>query len=213
MPKTLHIQDLTIQNPAGVLCRGLTFSVHCGEIVTLMGPSGSGKSTILSFILGALSRGFSAKGTVRMGNRDLAEEPIEKRGIAILFQDDLLFPHMSVAENLMFALPPGSRQAREKAVRKALAEMDLAGFEERSTTALSGGQKARISLMRALLSRPQAILLDEPFSKLDKPLRRSFRRLVFAKIREMGIPAVLVTHDEADAPEGGKKIFLDSEIA
>ncbi len=209
MQQVLNIENLTIRNATNTLCENLSFRISPGEIVTLMGPSGSGKSTILSFILGALNSDFSARGIVHLGNRDLAGQPIEKRGIAILFQDDLLFPHMSVAENLLFALPPGVKKARKQEVTRALKDMDLAGFEKRLPEALSAGQKARISLMRALLSKPQAILLDEPFSKLDKPLRKSFRALVFAKISEMGIPAILVTHDGDDVPDNGTVIFLE----
>lgn len=211
MQQTLRIEDLTIRHSAGLLCEDLSFQVLPGEIVTLMGASGSGKSTILSFILGALNGHFTATGTVHLGEKELTGLPIEKRGVAILFQDDLLFPHMSVTENLLFALPPGAKKERKEEVKLALADMGLAGFENRRPAALSGGQKARISLMRALLSKPQAILLDEPFSKLDKPMRRSFRSMVFSKIQEMEIPAILVTHDEADAPHGGTVIFLDSE--
>uniref|UniRef100_UPI002629FE0B ATP-binding cassette domain-containing protein n=1 Tax=Desulfoluna sp. TaxID=2045199 RepID=UPI002629FE0B len=148
-------------------------------------------------------------GTLTLGDRPLNGLPVEKRGIAILFQDDLLFPHMTVLENLLFALPQGHRKARHKEAENVLADLGLDALKHRYPAALSGGQKARISVMRALLSRPDAVLLDEPFSKLDKPLRKHFRTFVFEKIIGMGIPALLVTHDEDDIPQGGRLIRLD----
>ncbi|BCS97642.1 sulfate ABC transporter ATP-binding protein [Desulfoluna limicola] len=209
MTLELAVSNLSIQNGAYRLCEDLSFSVAPQEVVTIMGPSGSGKSTILSWISGALGPDFKASGTVSLGGRTLTGLPIEKRGIAILFQDDLLFPHMTVLENLLFALPAGERKARKKEATQVLADLGLNELKNRRPKALSGGQKARISLMRALLSRPDAVLLDEPFSKLDKPLRKSFRAFVFETIRTMGIPAILVTHDEDDIPEDGRLIRLD----
>lgn len=201
---------LTLNNGGHPLCRALSFSIAPGEVVTIMGPSGSGKSTLLSWISGALPPDFNATGTLSFGDRDLTSLPIEKRGIAILFQDDLLFPHMTVLENLLFALPKGRPRQRKEEAEKTLTDLGLEGLKHRRPDALSGGQRARISLMRALLSRPDAVLLDEPFSKLDKPLRKSFRALVFDKIRSMGTPALLVTHDEDDIPKGGRLIHLPS---
>lgn len=208
MTKALSIDGLTIGCGDQTLCKNLSFSVAPEEVVTLMGPSGSGKSTILSWISGALSPAFTASGTLTLGERQLQACPIEARGIAILFQDDLLFPHMSVMDNLLFAIGPGKRRDREKKAQKALKDLGLEELAKRFPKALSGGQKARISLMRALLSRPDAVLLDEPFSKLDKPLRKNFRALVFDTIRRMKIPALLVTHDEDDVPQEGRIIQL-----
>ena len=210
MNRHLTVTNLTIKNGGHPLCRDLSFSIAPGEVVTIMGPSGSGKSTLLSWISGALPPNFKATGTLSLGERDLSSLPIEKRGIAILFQDDLLFPHMTVQENLLFALPKGKPRQRKEEAEKALFDMDLVELKHRRPDALSGGQRARISLMRALLSQPDAVLLDEPFSKLDKPLRKSFRALVFHKIHAMGIPALLVSHDEDDIPEGGRLICLES---
>jgi len=208
MAQPLEIQKLSIRHDRQWLCRDLSFAVAPGEVLTIMGPSGSGKSTLLSWISGALPAAFQSRGEVSLGERPVTELPIEERGIAILFQDDLLFPHMTVMENLLFAVPAGAGAERRAAVTRVLDQVGLAGFGHRLPAALSGGQKARISLMRALLSQPEAILLDEPFSKLDKPLRRDFRRLVFAEIGRMAIPALLVTHDEDDIPERGRVICL-----
>jgi putative thiamine transport system ATP-binding protein len=208
MEQLLEIKQLSIRHGRQWLCRELTFSVAAGEVLTIMGPSGSGKSTLLSWVSGALPAAFEASGEILLGGRTMTGLPIEDRRIAILFQDDLLFPHMTVSENLLFAVPSGCADSRRATVDRALGQVGLAGFEKRLPAALSGGQKARISLMRALLSRPKAILLDEPFSKLDKPLRRDFRRRVFDEISQMAIPALLVTHDEDDIPDSGRVIHL-----
>ncbi|MBL0608824.1 ATP-binding cassette domain-containing protein [Aeromonas jandaei] len=175
-----------------------------GEVLTLMGPSGCGKSSLLAALAGVLpaSGPIRLEGDVTLGERRLTQLPPQARRIGMLFQDDLLFDHLTVAENLMFGMPAsvkGHRARREKAVA-TLAQVDLTSQADKLPGALSGGQKARVSLLRALLAEPEALLLDEPFSRLDKPLRAAFRELVFAQIKALAIPAILVTHDEEDAP-------------
>ncbi|WP_273762393.1 ATP-binding cassette domain-containing protein [Aeromonas hydrophila] len=175
-----------------------------GEVLTLMGPSGCGKSSLLAALAGVLpaSGPLRLEGDVILGERRLTQLPPQARRIGMLFQDDLLFDHLTVAENLMFGMPAsvkGHRARREKAVA-TLAQVDLTNQADKLPGALSGGQKARVSLLRALLAEPEALLLDEPFSRLDKPLRAAFRELVFAQIKALAIPAILVTHDEDDAP-------------
>jgi len=172
-----------------------------GTTVTVMGRSGCGKSTLLAFIAGTLEPAFSAAGAVRVDGEDLLALPPERRRVGILFQDDLLFPHLSVGDNLAFALPRtrAGRAARRAAVAQALVEADLAGFEDRDPATLSGGQRARVALMRTLLAAPRVLLLDEPFNRLDAALREDFRRFVFDHARERRLPVLLVTHDAADA--------------
>ncbi|HHQ4566142.1 TPA: ATP-binding cassette domain-containing protein [Aeromonas hydrophila] len=175
-----------------------------GEVLTLMGPSGCGKSSLLAALAGVLpaSGPIRLEGDVTLGERRLTQLPPQARRIGMLFQDDLLFDHLTVAENLMFGMPAslkGHGARWEKAVA-ALAQVDLTSQADKLPGALSGGQKARVSLLRALLAEPDALLLDEPFSRLDKPLRGAFRELVFAQIKALAIPALLVTHDEDDAP-------------
>ena len=183
----------------------LTHRVAPGEVLTVMGPSGSGKSTLLAYVGGFLDRAFEASGTVSVDGVDLTLLAAEDRHAGILFQDPLLFPHLSVGGNLLFAIP---HSVRGRAARRAMAEaaldgVGLGGTAKRDPDTLSGGQKARVALARALLSAPRMLLLDEPFSKLDAALRQQTRRLVFAKARDGGLPVVLVTHDEADAAAAG----------
>ncbi|OAN69706.1 ABC transporter ATP-binding protein [Rhodobacteraceae bacterium EhC02] len=180
-----------------------------GEILTVMGPSGSGKSTLLSVLIGQPDQGFDVSGRVLLDGQDLQGMGPQARRIGLLFQDDLLFPHLSVGENLGFALPASvrGRAAREARIAAALEAADLAGFAARDPATLSGGQRARVALMRCLLSAPRALLLDEPFSRLDADLRRQMRDFVFGRVRAEGIPAILVTHDLEDALAAGGKVI------
>ncbi|MFQ2316599.1 ATP-binding cassette domain-containing protein [Aeromonas caviae] len=175
-----------------------------GEVLTLMGPSGCGKSSLLAALAGVLPPGGPIRltGDILLGAHRLTPLPPRERGVGILFQDDLLFAHLTVAENLMFGMPAHLKgmAARQTRAREALAEVGLEAQADKLPGALSGGQKARVSLLRALLAEPRALLLDEPFSRLDKPLRAAFRTLVFERLRTQAIPALLVTHDEEDAP-------------
>ncbi len=207
--QSLRLSDVRISLPGRSVIERFTATVAPGEILTVMGPSGSGKSTLLAYIGGFLSAPFSAAGEVWLGDRLLNELPPHERRVGILFQDDLLFPHLSVAGNLMFGVPASvaGRQARIQAVEQALLDADLAGFAMRDPASLSGGQRARVALLRTLLSRPQALLLDEPFSKLDAALRDDFRRFVFGFARRAQLPTVLVTHDASDASATGGRIL------
>ena len=187
----------------------LDASIPPGNVLSVMGPSGVGKSTLLAFIGGFLGGDFRATGRIIVNGRDVTALPPERRGIGMLFQDALLLPHLSVAGNLLIGLGPAinGRAARRLAVEAALDEVGLAGFAERDPATLSGGQAARVALMRTLLSRPEALILDEPFSRLDVALRAQVRELVFAEARKHGLPVLLVTHDPADAAAAGGQIL------
>jgi putative thiamine transport system ATP-binding protein len=207
--RSLRLADVRIALPDRVLIDGLSCTVEAGGIVTVMGASGSGKSALLSWIGGFLGAPFVAQGDVALGTRSLVGLPAHARRVGILFQDDLLFPHLSVAGNLLFGLPAAivGRRERRAAVDQALAEAGLAGFGARDPATLSGGQRARVALLRTLLAQPQALLLDEPFGKLDAALRADFRRFVFDFARRAGLPTVLVTHDAADAEATGGPVI------
>ena len=195
----LRIECRSLAVGGRTLIDALDLSVKAGTVVTVMGPSGSGKSTLLSWICGTLDPAFRAEGRVWLGAEDITGLPPEARRVGILFQDDLLFPHLSVGDNLAFGLPAAvrGRAARRARVEAALADADLAGFADRDPATLSGGQRARVAVMRTLLAEPRALLLDEPFNRLDADLRDRFRRFVFTHARTL--PTLLVTHDEADA--------------
>ncbi|RVU39698.1 ATP-binding cassette domain-containing protein [Hwanghaeella grinnelliae] len=209
----MEIAGLTVRIGNRVLCENLSVSIPPGEIVTLMGPSGSGKSTILSHICGTLDRQFEVSGAIRLAGMDLAALRPEDRKLGILFQEALLFPHLSVWENLAFGLPSGiSRKERRHRVEAALADAELDGLADRDPATLSGGQKARAALMRTLLAEPRALLLDEPFSRLDAALRDKIRQFVFDHARKARLPTLLVTHDIADAQSAGGPI-VEVEVA
>ncbi len=204
VPAALVLEEIRLELAGQPLLGPLSLMVQPGEIVTLMGPSGCGKSSLLAYICGTLDPAIAASGRIAFNGLDLSGLPPELRGIGILFQDDLLFPHMTVGENLAFALPgdSGDRRERRQLIDSALEEAGLTGFAPRDPATLSGGQRARVALLRTLLSQPRALLLDEPFNKLDLDLRSSFRELVFGHARGRSLPTLLVTHDPIDAGTG-----------
>lgn len=204
----LALQKICVAQDARILVE-LDRHVPPGEVLTVMGPSGSGKSTLLSLLIGTLGRDFNASGRIILDGQDITDWPTEKRRIGILFQDDLLFPHLSVGENLAFGLAPSvrGRAKRRARIENALEEIGLAGFADRDPATLSGGQKARVALMRMLLSEPKALLLDEAFSRLDTDRRMQIRRLVFDYARQRGLPTLMVTHDIEDARAAGGAVI------
>lgn len=201
----LELQEVSLSLEGTPLFSALTLSVAPGTAATVMGPSGCGKSSLLAYICGTLDPAFTPEGEVRLAGTPLLPLPPEERQIGILFQDDLLFPHLSVADNLAFGIPPEvrGRDARRTLIESALADAGLTGMADRDPATLSGGQRARVALMRTLLSGPRALLLDEPFSKLDTDLRARVREFVFAHAQDNAIPTLLVTHDPADAEAAG----------
>jgi putative thiamine transport system ATP-binding protein len=212
----LRLQALDLSIGKRVLFAGFSLQVGSGEVVTVMGPSGCGKSSLLSYLCGTLDPVFRAAGRIWLNDVSIERLPPERRRLGILFQDDMLFPHLSVGDNLAFALPASVRGRRERRahVAAALREADLEGFAERDPATLSGGQRARVALMRTLLAEPRALLLDEPFNKLDRDLRQRVRRFVFDHARRSALPTLLVTHDPADAEAaGGPVISLSDEPA
>ncbi|MBS1301946.1 ATP-binding cassette domain-containing protein [Loktanella sp. SALINAS62] len=207
MDDGLALRDVTIAK-AGVPLVRIDHHIHPGEALTVMGPSGVGKSTLLAFVTGTLSPAFTATGRIMLDGHDITDAPPHKRHIGILFQDDLLFPHLTVGQNLGFGLAPGgSRASRKARIDAALAEVDLAGYADRDPATLSGGQKARVALMRMLLSDPCALLLDEAFSRLDAALRAQVRDLVFARAMARQLPVLMVTHDVEDARAAGGAVI------
>jgi putative thiamine transport system ATP-binding protein len=208
MADGLVLEKVTIAL-GGMQLLSLSAHVANGEVLTIMGASGSGKSSLLSYIVGFLDPAFAASGSVWVNSVNLTSLPPEQRHAGILFQDPLLFPHMSTGGNLSFALAPNhnGRAARQARCEEALEDIGLSGFYNRDPDTLSGGQKARVALARVLLSEPRMLLLDEPFSKLDHDLKAQMRELVFSKARANGLPVILVTHDPSDAEAAGGQVI------
>lgn len=207
MDKGLSLRNVTISK-GGAPLLSVTHDIGSGEVLTVMGPSGVGKSTLLAFITGTLAPDFKATGEVWLDGHNITDAPPHQRRVGILFQDDLLFPHLSVGANLAFGLQPGgTRAARADKVAEALDEVGLSGFQDRDPATLSGGQKARVALMRMLLSEPCGLLLDEPFSRLDATLRTQVREMVFDRARARALPILMVTHDADDAQAAGGVII------
>ncbi|MCZ2805943.1 ABC transporter ATP-binding protein [Modestobacter sp. VKM Ac-2983] len=200
MSGSLQLTGLTRVHTAGAppALDDLTLAVPAGSCVAVLGPSGSGKSTVLRLTAGLDT---PTRGSVHLDGRDLAGVVPERRGMAMVFQRPLLFPHLSVRDNVGFAdrvrgLP--RRQARERAEHH-LELVQLSGFGNRPARALSGGQAQRVALARALAAEPRVLLLDEPFSALDTGLRQEMHELL-ADLRLRLAPTVLlVTHDPAEA--------------
>jgi len=200
-PPLLQIQLQRLRTPAGVLMADLALDVPAGVVHTVMGPSGSGKSSLLAAVCGTLGAGLEFEGSVVLNEIRIDHLPTHRRRVGLLLQDDLLFAHLTVLENLLFALPAGPQAVRRARALAALAEVELQALSDADPATLSGGQRARVALARALLAGPLALMLDEPFSKLDAPLRQRMRARVFAAVAARGIPAILVSHDAADVAD------------
>ena len=206
----LRLNGVSLDIDGTVLFEPLSFTVDSGSVTSVVGPSGSGKSSLLAYLCGILPAEIHGRGAVYAGDKELTHLATEQRALGLLFQDSLLFPHLSVGGNLLFGLRARqSRAARLQRVNEALASVDLEGFADRDPATLSGGQKSRVALLRVLLAEPRALLLDEPFSALDDDSRVRVRSLVFAEAQRLGLPTLLVTHDMEDvAAAGGDVIEL-----
>lgn len=206
MQSSLEIKNCELYRQHELLL-SLNEQVKGGETLTIMGPSGSGKSSLLNWLTGTLPSGFSANGEVWLNGKNINNLPAHLRHIGVLYQDALLFSHLSVSGNIAFAMPKGNKKQRLEKIEHALEQVGLKGMANRHPDNLSGGQQVRVALLRMLLSEPKAILLDEPFSKLDTQLRVDTRELVFSQIREHKLPAIMVTHDHSDAEAANGKLI------
>ncbi|MDO5758730.1 MAG: ABC transporter ATP-binding protein [Rhodobacterales bacterium] len=184
------------------ILREISLTVDNGEFLALLGPSGSGKTTLLSVISGLVQ---PDEGRLFLDGEDITDLPAGRRRFGTVFQSYALFRHMTVAENVGFGLriaPHGTRPSRgERAARVAqlLEAVGLADLGDRYPAQLSGGQQQRVAMARALAIKPRLLLLDEPFSALDAQVRLSLRAMVRDLPRKLGVTAILVTHDQAEA--------------
>lgn len=196
------------------LLKGISFDVAQGETLCLLGPSGSGKSTLLRIISGLEE---AESGDVLWQGESLANVPPHLRNFGLIFQDYALFPHLNVFQNVAFGLRMQKLPKDEilKRVTESLKQAHLTGFESRRVTDLSGGEQQRVALARALAPRPKLLMFDEPLGALDRRLKE----YLLAEIREIlhksGVPAIYVTHDQAEAFALAQRVILlnEGEIA
>src|SRR5436305_889777 len=187
-----------------------SLAIRRGEILTLLGPSGGGKTTLLNLVAGFLA---PDSGSIHIDGRPVTDVPPYQREIGVLFQNYALFPHMNVASNVAYGLK--MRRAPKAEIQRRLAELlalvRLTGYEDRKPRQLSGGQQQRVALARALAISPKVLLLDEPFSALDKGLRASMQTELKDIQRSLGVTTIFVTHDQSEALSLSDRIAVLSE--
>ncbi|MCU7553256.1 ATP-binding cassette domain-containing protein [Alteromonas sp. ASW11-19] len=208
---TLALNNLTIYRHGEPLL-SIDVTVPPGQVVAVMGPSGAGKSTLLDAICGQLSDPFSYSGDIILNDQRMNTVAAHRRNMGILYQDALLFEHMTVGENIAFALPrhvhaKTTAAERHEQIAEQLSSVGLADLQDRAVQTLSGGQQARVALLRTLAAQPAAVLLDEPFARLDAARKDQLRHWVFDTIVQRGLPALMVTHDPNDAQAAGGPVI------
>lgn len=183
---------------AAIALKGIDLSIDSGAFFTLLGPSGCGKTTLLRSIAGFLA---ADSGEIHVGGRRIDATPAHQRDIGMVFQDYAIFPHLSVADNVAFGLRNRriTGEAARQRVAEALATVRLTGYEARMPQELSGGQQQRVGLARAMVIRPQLLLMDEPLSNLDAKLRVELREDIRDIQKSLGITTIYVTHDQEEA--------------
>ncbi|MCM3611165.1 ABC transporter ATP-binding protein [Planococcus sp. MERTA32b] len=188
----------------------IDLAIREGEFFSLLGPSGCGKTTLLKLIAGLLE---GDAGKIRFGDKDLTHVPPEARRFSMVFQQSLLFPHMTIGENTAFGLKMQKvgKKERLSEAKRMLRMVGLEGYENRFPEELSGGQQQRAALARALVAKPRLLLMDEPFSALDPGLREDMRELLSGIQRELGVTVLFVTHDREEAFELSDRIGIMSD--
>ena len=185
----------------------LNIDIADGEFLVLVGPSGCGKSTSLRMLAGLEDVN---SGRILIGDRDVTDVPPKDRDIAMVFQNYALYPHMTVADNMGFALKIAgvSKEERAERVREAAKLLDLEPYLDRKPKALSGGQRQRVAMGRAIVRNPQVFLMDEPLSNLDAKLRVQTRTQIASLTRRLGVTTVYVTHDQVEAMTMGDRVAV-----
>jgi ABC-type Fe3+/spermidine/putrescine transport system ATPase subunit len=194
----LDIQDVRRSFDDQPVLRGVDLTITDGEIVCLLGASGSGKTTLLRIIAGLES---ADSGDVKLNGQSILQVPVHKRDFGFMFQDFALFPHLNVAQNVAFGLRMRrmSRRDQQQRVEEVLKLVGLSGFEKRDVTELSGGERQRVALARSLAPNPRLLLLDEPLGSLDAALRERLAVELREIIKQTGLTAIHVTHDQQEA--------------
>lgn len=207
MTKLLEVNSLSKQFNHQAIIEDLSFTLYRGEIISIVGPSASGKTTLLR-ILSGLEQPSS--GSIRMEGKDISKIKANKRNISLVFQHSLLFPHMTVEENVSY----GAKLANKKSDEKSFQLLDAIGMKEFKNyypSEISGGQKQRVALARAIATEPKVILFDEPFSHLDLRLRKELRTWVRKFLVERNMTAIFVTHDTEEAMLLGNRVAVFHE--
>lgn len=207
---TIQLHSLKKEYKKNVIFEDVNLLIHPGEMISIVGPSGTGKSTLLKCIAGLESVSY---GKVMINDIDVTNLPANKRPIVLMFQQPLLFPHMTIRENIEYGLlfTQMKKDQRRKKVNEYIEKVDLHSYSEHYPHELSGGQKQRASLARALILEPELLLLDEPFSSLDKQLRQQLREWVKSILIEQGVTALFVTHDTEEAMIMGDQVAVFAE--
>ncbi len=192
----LEVKDITFsfdKKEKKPLIKNLSFKVKKGGILFISGKSGLGKSTLLDLISGFHNDNLIWTGKIYLNKLDITNTSIQNKRIGYMLQDYFLFPHFNVKNNLIFSLPKQTRNKKEQ-VMNYLEQINMVEFSNHYPSQLSGGQKARIACLRAMISNPNALLLDEPFSSLDKKTTKSFQKFLFDFVKKLNIPCVIVSH-------------------
>ena len=192
----LEIKDITFsfdKKEKKPLIKKLSFKVKKGEILFISGKSGLGKSTLLDLISGFHDNNLIWTGKIYLNKHDITNASIQNKKIGYMLQDYFLFPHFNIKNNLIFSLPKQTRNKKEQAL-DYLKKINMVEFSDHYPSELSGGQKARIACLRAIVSNPDALLLDEPFSSLDKNTMKSFQKFLFDYVKKLNIPCIIVSH-------------------
>ena len=214
-PMSIRFTDLSHHFDGNAVLNNINLEIASGEIVCVLGPSGSGKSTLLRIIAGLES---IQQGRLTVDDTLLADSqinpPPEQRSVGLVFQDHVLFPHQTVAENVAFGLSHMQSKEREHTIALQLANVGISTLADRYPHTLSGGQQQRVALARALATQPDVLLLDEPFASADAPLRKSLREDARRRLKIANTTTLMVTHDPAEAMSMADRIavLVDGEL-
>ncbi len=203
----IEVRNISKKFEDSIAIKSISFNLEKGELLTLLGPSGSGKTTILRLIAGLIE---TDEGQILVDNVDVSKTPTEDRNIGFVFQSYALFPHLTVVENIAFGLETRkwSKEEKTKRVKELLELVGLTGKGKRYPRELSGGERSRVALARALAPNPSLLLLDEPLSALDMSLKENLRDAIRSIQQKVKVSTIYVTHDQKEAMEISDRIII-----